>query len=94
MSDQILSRITPSRPAKTQADPRRWIALAVLLLAGFMNLIDVTIVNVALPSLQTSLGADSERASNGWSPPICWPSRSACCRSGGSATSSGARACS
>ncbi|MCF1740789.1 DHA2 family efflux MFS transporter permease subunit [Paradevosia shaoguanensis] len=44
---------------KASADPRRWVALAVLLLASFMNLIDVTIVNVALPSLQTNLGADS-----------------------------------
>ena len=45
--------------SKADADPRRWIALAVLLLASFMNLIDVTIVNVALPSLQENLGADA-----------------------------------
>ncbi|HEY8596275.1 MAG TPA: MFS transporter [Devosiaceae bacterium] len=46
--------------SETEApDPRRWIALAVLLLAGFMNLIDVTIVNVGLPSLQRNLGATS-----------------------------------
>lgn len=45
--------------SKADADPRRWVALAVLLLASFMNLIDVTIVNVALPSLQQNLGADS-----------------------------------
>ena len=45
--------------SKADADPRRWVALAVLLLASFMNLIDVTIVNVALPSLQESLGADA-----------------------------------
>jgi EmrB/QacA subfamily drug resistance transporter len=38
-------------------DPRRWLALAVMLLAGVMDLIDVTIVNVALPSIQTDLGA-------------------------------------
>lgn len=44
--------------SKADADPRRWVALAVLLLASFMNLIDVTIVNVALPSLQQNLGAD------------------------------------
>jgi EmrB/QacA subfamily drug resistance transporter len=43
--------------SKADADPRRWIALFVLLLASFMNLIDVTIVNVALPSLQANLGA-------------------------------------
>jgi MFS family permease len=40
------------------ADPRRWIALVVLLLANFMNLMDVTIVNVALPSMQLNLRAD------------------------------------
>lgn len=44
-----------------QPDPRRWVALAVLLIAGFMNLIDITIVNVALPSLQHSLGANSSQ---------------------------------
>ena len=48
---------TPSHPG--EAHPERWIALAALLFAGFMNLIDVTIVNVALPSLQTNLGATS-----------------------------------
>jgi EmrB/QacA subfamily drug resistance transporter len=44
--------------SKAEADPRRWIALFVLLLASFMNLIDVTIVNVALPSLQANMHAD------------------------------------
>jgi EmrB/QacA subfamily drug resistance transporter len=39
------------------ADPRRWIAFVFLLLASFMNLMDVTIVNVALPSMQKNLGA-------------------------------------
>lgn len=44
--------------SKADADPRRWAALAVLLIASFMNLIDVTIVNVAIPSMQQNLGAD------------------------------------
>lgn len=35
---------------------RRWVAMLVLLMASFMNMIDVTIVNVALPSMQKSLG--------------------------------------
>lgn len=39
--------------------PRRWVAMATLLTAGFMNLIDITIVNVALPRLQAGLGATS-----------------------------------
>jgi EmrB/QacA subfamily drug resistance transporter len=39
------------------ADPRRWRALVVTLIAGFMALLDVSIVNVALPSVQRGLGA-------------------------------------
>ena len=42
-------------------DPRRWRALVILLLAAFMNLIDITIVNVALPSLQNGLNASSSQ---------------------------------
>src|SRR4051794_22395941 len=38
-------------------DPRRWKALAVCLVAGFMTLLDVSIVNVALPSIEKGLGA-------------------------------------
>ncbi|MFJ1793247.1 MFS transporter [Kitasatospora griseola] len=34
---------------------RRWRALAVCLVAGFMTLLDVSIVNVALPSVRTGL---------------------------------------
>ncbi|TKG71444.1 MFS transporter [Prauserella endophytica] len=40
-----------------EPDPRRWRALAVTLAAGFMSLLDVSIVNVALPSIQSGLGA-------------------------------------
>jgi EmrB/QacA subfamily drug resistance transporter len=38
-------------------DPRRWKALAVTLTAGFMTLLDVSIVNTALPSMQRDLHA-------------------------------------
>src|SRR5262245_52580690 len=38
---------------------QRWPAMITLLIGGFMNLIDITIVNVALPRLQASLGASS-----------------------------------
>jgi EmrB/QacA subfamily drug resistance transporter len=42
-------------------DPGRWRTLAVLAVVLFMSLIDVSIVNVALPSIQFGLGAsDSE----------------------------------
>jgi len=47
--------------SKAEADPRRWLALAVLLIANFMNLMDVTIVNVALPSLRENLNADASQ---------------------------------
>jgi EmrB/QacA subfamily drug resistance transporter len=38
-------------------DPRRWKALAICLVGGFMVLLDVSIVNVALPSIRTGLHA-------------------------------------
>src|SRR2546429_2683249 len=41
--------------AGSQADPRRWKALFVLALVQFMIIIDITVVNVALPSIQRSL---------------------------------------
>lgn len=41
------------------ADPRRWIALAILLTAAFMDTVDVTVVNIAIPSLQRDLGASA-----------------------------------
>ncbi|MFT6451496.1 MAG: EmrB/QacA subfamily drug resistance transporter [Halocynthiibacter sp.] len=39
------------------SDRKRWLAMGTILVAQFMNLIDVTIVNVALPSMQKGLGA-------------------------------------
>ncbi len=41
---------------ETMADPRRWKALAVLGIAYLMVVLDVSIVNVALPSIQEDLG--------------------------------------
>jgi EmrB/QacA subfamily drug resistance transporter len=46
-------------PLDEAADPRRWKALAVCLVAGFMTLLDVSIVNVALPSIRQAVGASS-----------------------------------
>jgi EmrB/QacA subfamily drug resistance transporter len=51
---QILA--PPPAPGE-QADPRRWLTLTILLLAAFMNLLDVSIVNIAIPSIQRSLHA-------------------------------------
>ncbi len=51
----------PDLQAASPPDPRRWPALFFLLLASFMNMIDVTIVNVALPVMQADLGANSSQ---------------------------------
>lgn len=45
-----------------QPDPRRWLILAVIAGAQMMVVLDATIVNIALPSLQTALGiSDTDR---------------------------------
>src|SRR5437879_8395101 len=43
--------------AQEQPDPRRWIALAVMMLGAFMVLVDTTVVNVAIPSIHSNLNA-------------------------------------
>src|SRR5699024_10362083 len=44
-------------PTGYTPDPRRWRVLGVLVIALFMSLIGVSIVNVALPSIQHGIGA-------------------------------------
>ena len=43
--------------APSALDPRRWLALVVILVAGVMDLLDVTIVNVAAPGILKDLQA-------------------------------------
>jgi hypothetical protein len=45
------------RAAESRGESRRWLALIVVLVAGFMDLLDVTIVNVAVPSVLKDLHA-------------------------------------
>jgi EmrB/QacA subfamily drug resistance transporter len=42
-------------PAGSAADSKRWFALALIVVAQFMVVLDVAIVNVALPSIKTDL---------------------------------------
>ena len=49
--------LAPEAPPDGTADPRRWLTLVILLLAAFMNLLDVSIVNIAIPSIQRNLHA-------------------------------------
>ncbi|MFJ7149176.1 MFS transporter [Streptomyces sp. NPDC100445] len=46
-----------ARESDYEPDPQRWRALWVTLVAGFMSLLDVTIVAVALPTVQRDLHA-------------------------------------
>src|SRR3989442_14583152 len=39
------------------AYPRRWLAAIVMIGAAMMDLIDITVVNVALPTIRDDLGA-------------------------------------
>ncbi|MDR7251984.1 EmrB/QacA subfamily drug resistance transporter [Nocardioides sp. BE266] len=50
--------------ATYEPDPRRWRILAVSLVVGFMSLLDVTIVNVAVPSIRA--GLDTSAATVQW----------------------------
>ncbi|MFI7009937.1 MFS transporter [Streptomyces sp. NPDC050145] len=43
--------------ASGAADRRRWFALAIVMTAAFMDLVDVTIVNIALPTIKADEGA-------------------------------------
>jgi EmrB/QacA subfamily drug resistance transporter len=52
------SRVGANGEAPPTLDPRRWLALTVVLVAGFMDLLDVTIVNVAVPSILRDLRAE------------------------------------
>ena len=49
-------RAVPGDPGGPGADPKRWRALAVLLLVQFMLILDVSVVNIALPAIQRDLG--------------------------------------
>ncbi|MFC8987831.1 MFS transporter [Streptomyces sp. NPDC014603] len=47
----------PAAPAPAPGDRRRWFALAIVMTAAFMDLVDVTIVNIAIPTIQRDEGA-------------------------------------
>ncbi|MFE3036032.1 MFS transporter [Streptomyces canus] len=47
---------TPDVPSAA-GDRRRWFALAIVMTAAFMDLVDVTIVNIAIPSIRQDSGA-------------------------------------
>src|SRR3954447_21357442 len=58
MTDAIVTQ--PAADSAEPADRRRWFGLAVIVAAQFMVVLDVAIVNVALPSIKTDLGFSQE----------------------------------
>lgn len=54
--DPTRANVDPETPPQS-ADPRRWSALAICLAAVFLGVVDLGIVNVALPDIETDLGA-------------------------------------
>ncbi|AZP18483.1 DHA2 family efflux MFS transporter permease subunit [Streptomyces aquilus] len=48
---------SPVPAAASAPDRRRWFALAIVMTAAFMDLVDVTIVNIAIPSIRAEAGA-------------------------------------
>jgi EmrB/QacA subfamily drug resistance transporter len=61
--DPVRATNEPRQPQEP-ADPRRWTALAVVALAQFMLILDLTVVNVALPDLGADL--DLSRTAFTW----------------------------
>src|SRR3954451_11242808 len=55
----MTNEIVTEAPAES-TDRRRWLALAVIVAAQFMVVLDVAIVNVALPSIRTDLEFSQE----------------------------------
>ncbi|MFD7260259.1 MFS transporter [Streptomyces sp. NPDC059874] len=49
----------PATTNGSSVDRRRWLALAIVMTATFMDLVDVTIVNIAIPSMRQHLGAST-----------------------------------
>jgi EmrB/QacA subfamily drug resistance transporter len=58
-TDATRAATAPALASTTDRDPRRWIVLGVMCLSLLLIVMDNTIVNVALPTLQRDLGAST-----------------------------------
>src|SRR6202162_1032877 len=50
---------TAPAPGQSELDPRRWLALGSVMTALFMVLLDISIVNVAIPAIRANLAANN-----------------------------------
>jgi len=59
VSSGIAELARPQRLDQSIGDPRRWLALPVLLTGAFLPILDFNVVNLALPAIRQNLGATS-----------------------------------
>jgi EmrB/QacA subfamily drug resistance transporter len=59
MQVQATQRATFSLADQSTGDPRRWLALPILLIGAFLPVLDFNVVNLALPAIRQNLGATS-----------------------------------
>src|SRR5581483_11987295 len=57
---QVITEQAKGRSEMVSSDRRKWLALALLSAVQFMVVLDIAIVNVALPSIQVDLGFSQE----------------------------------
>ena len=84
----------PHGPADEPGAKAPWTVLGLMLAAQFMVVLDVSVVNVALPSIGADLHFSSSRLPVGRSAPTSCSAAACCCSAAGSPTSSTAAGCS
>lgn len=57
MSTKTEKAVAP--PIDVEGEPRRWLALGILLIGAFLPVLDFTVVNLAMPAIRQDLGASS-----------------------------------
>src|SRR5579859_1500868 len=59
MTSQVAEATEFQQADNAAGDPRRWLALPVLLTGAFLPILDFNVVNLALPAIRQNLGATS-----------------------------------
>src|SRR5262249_46784550 len=59
VTSQTVEAAEFAHPDASRGDPRRWLALPVLLTGAFLPILDFNVFNLALPAIRQNLGASS-----------------------------------